>query len=231
MLAKDVMTRQVHTLPADASIFDAVRLLLSTHVSAAPVVDAAGKLVGIVSEADFVHRAELGTEQRRSWLLRLLRDDTGAAADYIKSHARRVADIMTRNVVTAGELATLGDIAALMDEHHVKRIPIVRDGRLVGIVSRANLLQGLLACLPAESGPNVSDEDIRTAVQVELAKHHWPSIWPTNVVVEQGVVHLWGYAPNWTAKKACQVAAEGVAGVKGVENHLAILPDAVAFGV
>jgi CBS domain-containing protein len=232
MLAKDVMTRQVHSLAADTSIFAAAELLLSTQVSAVPIVDADGKLIGILSEADLMHRAELGTEHRRSWFLRLLRDNAAAAADYIKSHARRVADIMTPKVVTATEEATLGEIAKLMDEHHVKRIPIVRDGKLIGIVSRANLLQGLLAYKPSAAGPDVADEEIRTAVEVELAKHHGqPSIWPTNVVVVKGVVHLWGYAPSETAKKAYSVAAENVLGVKNVENHLAVVPEAVAFGV
>jgi CBS domain-containing protein len=231
MLAKDIMTRQVHTLPVDSSIFDAAQLLLSTHVSAAPVVDASGRMVGIVSEADLVRRAELGTEHRRSWLLRLLRDDSAVAADYIKSHARRVSDIMTSEVVTVTEDTSLGEIAELMDEHHVKRLPVVRNGRPVGIVSRANVLQGLLALKPQTPVAAASDEEIRNAVVVELAKHHWPSVWPINVVVEHGVVHLWGYAPNWTAKQACRVAVEGIAGSKGVENHLAVLPEAVAFGV
>ncbi|MCW5745373.1 MAG: CBS domain-containing protein [Alphaproteobacteria bacterium] len=231
MFAKDVMTRQVHTLPATASIFEAVQLLLSSHVSAVPVVDGDGRLVGIVSEADLVHRVELGTEHRRSWLLRMLRDDTAAAADYIKSHARRVADIMTTKVHTAREDAPLAEIARLMDEHHVKRVPIVHDGKPVGIVSRANLLQGLMAFRPSPTAPQATDQDLRDAVMVELAKYHWPSTWPMNVVVENGVVHLWGYAPSATAKNACRVAAEGIAGVKAVENHLAVLPESVAFGV
>lgn len=231
MLAKDVMTRQVHTLPVDSSIFAAARFLLSSHVSAVPVVDSQGNLIGIVSEADLVHRVELGTERRRSWLLRLLRDDAAAAADYIKSHARSVADIMTRAVVTATEETTLGEIAALMDEHHVKRIPVVRDGKPVGVVSRANLLQGLLACTPPAGAAETTDEAIRTTVELEFAKHHWPLTWPTNVVVENGVVHLWGYAPNAKARDACRIAAENVSGVRGVENHLAVLSEAVAFGV
>jgi CBS domain-containing protein len=231
MLARDIMTRQVHTLPADASVFDAAELLLSTQVSAAPVVDAAGKMIGIVSEADLVRRAELGTEQRRSWLLRLLRDDAAVAADYIKSHARRVTDIMTTNVVTATENTPLADIANLMDQHHVKRLPIMRGDRPVGIVSRANLLQGLLALRPQAPDAPVSDEAIRTAVSAELEKHHWPSVWPVNVVVEQGAVHLWGYAPNWTAKQACRVAVESVPGIRGVENHLAVLPPSISVGV
>ncbi len=230
MQAKDVMTRQVHTVTPATSIFDLAQLLLGAQVSAVPVVDADGKLLGIVSEADLVHRVELGTERERSWLLRLVRSDAARVADYIRSHARRVADIMTASVVTVAEDTPLAEIARLMDKHHVKHIPVVRDGRPVGAVSRANLLQGLLAHRPAES-VQATDEAIRSAVAAELVKNHWPSIWPANVVVEQGVVHLWGYVQGETVKKACGIAAEQVAGVKRVENHLVVLPEALAFGV
>ncbi|HEX2885670.1 CBS domain-containing protein [Vineibacter terrae] len=230
MLAKDVMTRQVHTVTPATSIFDLAQLLLGAQVSAVPVVDADGTLLGIVSEADLVHRVELGTERERSWLLRLVSNDASRVADYIKSHARRVADIMTASVVTVAEDTPLAEIARLMDKHHVKCIPVVRDGRPVGTVSRANLLQGLLAHRPAQD-VQVTDEAIRSAIADEFAKNHWPWIWPANVVVEQGVVHLWGYVHNETVKKVCGIAAEQVAGVKRVENHLVVLPEVLAFGV
>ncbi|HKU95699.1 MAG TPA: CBS domain-containing protein [Vineibacter sp.] len=231
MRAKDIMTRQVRCLPRDASIFDAARLLLNSHASAAPVVDTEGKLVGIVSEADLIHRVELGTERHRSLLLRVLRNDTAAASDYIRSHTRRVSDVMTTNVVTASEDSTLGEIADLMDRHHIKRIPIVRDGKPVGIVSRANLLQGLMAYEPTAAETTVDDNTIRESVTIELARNHSPSMWPLTVIVEQGVVHLWGYAPTETAKKAFRVTVERVAGVRRIEDHLALLSEAMAFDV
>jgi CBS domain-containing protein len=139
------MARPVHTVAADVSVHDAAQVLLNAGVGAAPVVDSAGKMVGIVSEADLMYRPEIATAPGKSWLQRLLSDDPIKARDYIRCYSHRVADIMTKNVVTADPRASLRDIAALMQRHRIKRVPILYDGKVVGIVSRANLLQGLLA--------------------------------------------------------------------------------------
>ncbi len=231
MRAKQVMSEFVHVVPADASIFDAAELLVSCGVSAVPVVDGSGKMVGIVSEADLMSRAEIGTTPQKSWLARLFADDDSAAAEYVRSHSHRVADVMTRDVVTAGEETKLGELAALMDKHAIKRIPILRDGRIVGIVSRANLLQALLSREPAADAPLVSDEETRRAVVAALEKHGWSSVWPVNVVVNAGVVHLWGFVISDAARDACRVAAENVPGVMRVKNHLREVPASVNMGV
>lgn len=224
MRAKDVMTRRVHTVGEDATVFDAARLLLSASISAAPVVSADGTLVGIISEADLMRRADLGTEQKKSWFLRLLADDVAVAAEYIRSHARRAADVMTRDVVTADEDALLGEIASLMESNRVKRVPILKDGKVVGIVSRANLLQGLLAYQPTVEHSEVSDTQIRARVVGELERSLGSSASIRNVIVEHGVVHLWGLARSDTEVRACRVAAESVPGAKRVENHLKTIP-------
>ena len=152
MHALQAMTHPVVTVPADATVFAAADLLLGSRISAAPVVDADGKLVGIVSEADLMNRPEVGTVPAKSWMQRLLADNALLARDYIRSHSHRVADVMTREVITAGERTQLAEIARLMERHHIKRVPIVRDGKVIGIVSRANLLQGLLAREPHPPG-------------------------------------------------------------------------------
>ena len=190
MRARHVMTDLVYTLSSDASVFDAAKLLVNAHVSAVPIVNKAGKMVGIVSEADLMSRAEIGTAPQKSWLLRLLADDSVAAGEYVHSHSHLVADVMTKTVITAGEDAKLGELAALMHKHSVKRIPILRDGEIVGIVSRANLLQALLSREPTAGAPQASDEETRRAVTAELAKRDWSSAWPINVVVSGGIVHL-----------------------------------------
>ena len=230
MRAKHVMTRQVHSVAADSSVYDAAQVLLNAGISAAPVVDADGTLIGIVSEADLMYRAEIGTVPGKSWLQRLLADDAVLARDYIRSHSHRVADVMTKNVVTADERASLGEIAALMQRHRVKRIPILRGGKLVGIVSRASLLQGLLAREPSALEDPAADETLRTAVAADLAKHAWASSRPINVVVENGVVHLWGYVDSDAVKDAYRTATENVRGVKRVESHITVLPPEVHFG-
>jgi CBS domain-containing protein len=222
MHALQTMTHSVVTVPADATVFAAADILLGSRISAAPVVDADGKLVGIVSEADLMNRPEVGTVPAKSWLQRLLADNALLARDYIRSHSHRVADVMTREVITAGERTQLAEIAKLMERHHIKRVPIVRDGKVIGIVSRANLLQGLLAREPHPSD-GANDEKIRTDIFAELAKHPWSSN-VTNVVVDQGAVHLWGTVGSASSKEAARVAAENIAGVRRVVNNIVLIP-------
>lgn len=231
MRAKQVMTRQIHAVTAGASVYDAAQVLLNAGISAAPVVDADGMLIGIVSEADLMYRSEIGTVPGKSWLQRLLADDAVLANDYIRAHSHRVADVMTKNLVTADERATLGEIATLMQRHRVKRIPIVRGGKVVGIVSRANLLQGLLAREPASSEDPAANEATRTLVTSELARHGWATSQTSCVVAENGVVHLWGFVNSDAVRDAYRIAAENVRGVKRVENHMKVLPPETRLGV
>lgn len=225
------MTRPVITVPADATVYAAAEILLGAGISAAPVIDADGRMIGIVSEADLMNRPEIGTVPAKSWLQRLLVDDALLARDYIRSHSHHVADVMTRDVVTADERTELREIASLMQRHHVKRIPILREGKVVGIVSRSNLLQGLLSREPLPATGLVSDESIRNTVTTELAKHSWASRLATNVVVDKGVVHLWGYVDAQAAKDAVRIAAENVPGVRRVVNNMTVVPPEVHFGM
>lgn len=230
MRALQVMTRPVVTVPADATVFAAADILLGSRVSAAPVIDPGGKLVGIVSEADLMNRPETGTVPSKSWLQRLLADDGRLARDYVRSHSHHVADVMTRDVITAKERTEIADIAALMQRHHIKRVPIVRDGKVIGIVSRANLLQGLLARESQPAEGLASDESVRAKVTAELARHSWGS-GVTNIVVDKGVVHLWGHVTAAASKDALRVAAENVAGVRRVANNVVVLPADIYLGV
>lgn len=230
MQANKVMTRTVVTIPADATVWAAADILLGARVSAAPVVDADGRMLGIVSEADLMNRPELGTVPSRSWLQRLLTDEAVLARDYLRSHSHRVVDVMTRNVVSVEERTDLKDIAALMQKHHIKRVPVVRDGKVVGIVSRANLLQGLLAREPQTSGTPAADETLRLQVVAALAAHDWGN-GVSNVVVENGIVHVWGSVASPSVREAVRVAAETVPGVQRVVNKVVVLPrEALMFG-
>ena len=222
MRARHVMTVPVHTVSEETSIFEAARQMLSSGISALPVVGPDGKLVGILSECDLMRRADIGTERMSSWLMRFIQGDYALATDYIRSHARKVRDIMTRDVVIADEDATLGQLAVLMEGHRIKRVPIVRNGKLIGIVSRSNLLQGLLAVEPKPGAERPSDETVRAAVTAALGAS-WARRWPKNVIVEDGVVHLWGTVESRAERDACRVAAENVPGVRRVEDHLSDL--------
>ncbi|SRR5579883_1788773 len=231
MRVEEIMSTQVLSLPSDATVFDAAELLVAAGVSAAPVVDPNGSIVGIVSEADLMRRPEIGTKPHKSFLQRLLSDRASSAAEYAALHSRRVRDAMTREVVTIDEQASLGQAADLMARHGIKRLPVTRGDELVGIVSRADLLQALLSREPESEQAPRSNEEIRKEVESVIGKQPWSSPWPTNVVVNSGVVHLWGLVPSEAISKAYRVAAENVAGVRRVKNHMRSMPASVGMGV
>ncbi len=222
MHASQVMTRSVVTVPADATVYAAADILLGARISAAPVIDADGRMVGIVSEADLMNRPEIGTVPALTWLQRLLASDVWLARDYVRSHSHHVADVMTRKVVTADERTPLHEVATLMQRHGVKRLPVVRDGKVVGIVSRANLLQGLLAREPFPAASTLDDDQVRASVYKELARHSWAGH-ISNIVVDSGVVSLWGHVHSSVAKDAVRIAVENVDGVRRVVNNIVVM--------
>jgi CBS-domain-containing membrane protein len=189
------------------------------------VVDDQGALVGIVSEGDLLHRSEAGTERRRPWWLFALTGDDALAAEYVRSHARKVADIMTRHVITARPEAPLHEIANLLQTNSIKRLPIVRDGQLVGIVSRANLIQAV-ASSRSELEIPLSDTALREKVLARVQAQPWAHTSHLNVTVTDGIVDLWGATYSEIERKAIRVAAEGVPGVRTVNDHLVLLPTA-----
>jgi len=231
MRAAQVMTSDVLSISSDATVFEAAELLVGAGVSATPVVDKTGRVVGIVSEADLIRRAEIGTEPHKSWLERVFGDEAAAAKEYVALHARRVTDVMTKPVVTVQEDDTLGHVADMMAKHKVKRVPVLRGDIVVGIVSRANLLQALLSRDPQAAASHPSDEQIRREVETVVGKQPWTSPWPTNILVNGGVVHLWGFVASQAASDAYRVAAENVTGVRKVKNHLRRMPAYVGMGV
>jgi CBS domain-containing protein len=220
MKAKDVMTPSVITIAPDASILEAVRLMLQHKISGLPVVDKNGTLTGIVTEGDFLRRAETGTERKRSRWLEFLVGPGRIANDYVHSHACKVEEVMTCDVRTIAEDAPLDDIVALMERYRIKRLPVMRGGELVGIVSRANLLHAL-AGLAREIAPGPkSDETIRDGVLAELDRQTWAPRHLIDVVVRNGMVELWGTVLDPAQRDAARVAAETVPGVKAVKCHI-----------
>jgi CBS domain-containing protein len=224
MKARDVMVSPVITAKPDSTVKEVAKTLVDRHVSAVPVVDDAGKLVGIISEGDLMHRAEVGTERRYRWWPRLVRGDASVPLGYIKAHARRAADIMTRNVFTATPETPLDEIAVLLERNSIKRVPIVLDGQLVGIVSRANLVQAL-ATIPRGPEISLSDSKIREELLSHLNGQPWADTHLLNVTVTDGVVSLWGVANSETGRNAIRVAAEAMPGVRGVNDHMTARPE------
>jgi CBS domain-containing protein len=221
MRAVDVMTTGVISVQPDASIGEVAKLMLERRISGLPVIDGAGKLVGIVSEGDLLRRVEADTERRRPRWLEMFATNTTLAAEYVKSHAKRVADVMTAPVVTVRDDAPLAEIADLLETKRVKRLPVVRDGKVVGIVSRSNLLQAIASgAAAAASQPPKDDRAIREALVKELERQKWAAPGDSNIVVNDGVVHLWGFVMSQTERTALRVAAETIPGVRSVEDHL-----------
>lgn len=218
MKARDVMVSPVITVKPSSSVRDVAKTFLERRISAVPVVDDQGKLVGIVSEGDLMHRAEAGTERRRSWWLLGFTDDEALAAEYVKAHARKVADIMTRRVITASPDTPLHQIASLLENNAIKRVPIVKDGELVGIVSRANLIQAVASDRKRLEIP-VSDEVIREKILANLKAEPWAHTGLVNVIVKGGVVDLFGITGSDAERKALCVAAESVPGVCAVHDN------------
>jgi CBS domain-containing protein len=214
------MTTQVVTVMPDSGVREVARILLSNRISAVPVVDTENRVLGMLSEGDLMRRAETGTDDRRSWWLALLADDRAEA--FVKSHGMRARDVMTREVVSVSENAPLGEVATLLERHRIKRVPVVRGGKLVGIVSRANLLHGLVAWRAGAAAPG-GDREIRAAIMDAVTKAGIPTHF-INVVVADGTAHLWGATQSEQERDAVRVAAETAPGVKRIENHLFVLP-------
>lgn len=220
MLSKDVMTTPVVSVLPDATVREIAKLLLKRGISAVPVIDADGKLLEIVSEGDLLRRTETGTERQPSWWLTLI-GEADKVHDYIESHGTRAADVMTHEVLSVDETATLAAVATLLEKHRIKRVPVMRDGKVIGIVSRANLLQGLAAQPPA---PPVSldDEALRTRVLNEIEGAGVDTGY-LNVVVYGHKVQLWGGVNTPEQSVAARIAAEAVAGADAVESNLGVL--------
>jgi CBS domain-containing protein len=225
MLAKDVMTTAVLTALPGTDVREIAGMLLERRISAVPIVDERGKLRGIVSEGDLINRPESGTQHRQSWWLRLVSAPEEQARDYLRAHGTRAQDVMTEDVITVAEDTPLSKIAALLEKHRIKRVPVVRDGKLVGIVSRANLLQGLAASRPAAAAKR-EDQEIRDALLAALDEAGLP-MHLVNVIVSDGVVQLWGAVDSSVQHEAARAAVEGTSGVKRLEDHLGIVPTMV----
>jgi CBS domain-containing protein len=219
MKAHDVMTWGTITVEPDASVTRAVRLMLQNKISGLPVVDANGQLVGMVTEGDFLRRGELGTERHRPRWLEFLLGPGRLAAEYVQSSGQKISEIMTPEPKTITPETPLDEVVRLMERHRIKRLPVVQDGKLVGIVSRVNLLHALASVAHEVKAPAGDDAAIRDRIMVECAKQPWaPHV---NVVVRDGVVELWGVITDERERQAFIVVAENVPGVKAVRDHLA----------
>jgi len=218
MQVREVMTSNVISIGVNDTVLKAARMMLQNRISGLPVVDSAGKLVGIVTEGDFLRRGELGTQRRRPKWLEFIVGPGKLADEYVHAAGRKVEEIMTIDPYTVEENDSLERVVEMMERRRVKRLPVLRAGRMVGIVSRANLLHALASLARDTAAPAGDDSAIRQQILTALATQQWaPHI---NVVVKNGVVELWGVITDERERRAIIVASENVAGVKQVHDHL-----------
>ena len=221
MQAKDVMTSPVITVALDTPVPDIAELLLTHRISGLPVVDQDGRAVGIISEGDLLRRVETGTDRPRARWLEMLVGRNVQAADFLKTHGRCARDVMSRPVHSVSPNTEIAEIADLMEDKRIKRAPVLVDGRPVGIISRANLLHGLLGNRRTTASYGTpSDTTIRDALMEELGNQPWVDLDRLNIVVNDAVVQLWGMVDSEEQRRALCTAATGVRGVKRVEEHL-----------
>jgi CBS domain-containing protein len=219
MQVRDIMSSNVVTITPDVVVRDIVATLLEHHISGLPVVDR-GRVVGMVGEGELLHRHEIGTEDQnaKTWWERLLGSEP-ASAIYVRSHGVRAGDIMNREVTSIAANASLAEVASVFEAREVRRLPVMEGERLVGIVTRADLVRALRATVdnPAAAAAQ-SDEAIRLRLQSELERQSWwQSKW-CSVLVSNGVVKYTGISDSDIDRQAARVAAENVPGVRGVQD-------------
>jgi CBS domain-containing protein len=218
----DIMTRSVVTVNPGTTVRELATLMAEKRISGVPVVSDDGALVGVVSESDLLHRAELGTEKRRKWWLRVLTDTNQLARDFTKSHGQTAGDVMVRYVVTISPDADLADAADIMDTHRIKRLPVVEGGRLVGILTRGDLVRALVRAETAKGTPRVDNATLHAVLQERMKSQTWLDSSLINVIVEDGVVKLAGYVQSSEHRDALRVLAKETEGVSRVEMAMTV---------
>jgi CBS domain-containing protein len=220
MKGQDVMVRDVVTVGPDTKVAEAVALLIKHDISAVPVVDSNGNLVGILSEADLLEREELGAEHYHPWWMESVMPASKLAEEFAKAHGKKVSEVMSANVISASEVTPVSEIAALLERHRIKRVPIVRGSKVIGIVSQSNLIQALASSKPAEP-KSETDHSIRLELLDQLGRQQkWTDFGSRNIIVQDGVVHLWGLISSEAERKALTALAEGVPGVVSVSDEM-----------
>ena len=222
MIASDVMTRKVISVDPDSTVLQAARLMLQHRISGLPVLDKTGKLLGVLSEGDFLRRRETRTERQRSRWLEFLMGPGTIATEYTHSHGNKVSEVMTTDVRTVDENASLEEIVELMEKHRIKRVPVMSGSVLVGIVTRSNLMRAMVSMTRVAPGviQAKDDDSIREKLLEEMQKEQWAPAALTNIVVHDGIVELWGVLADERQRAALKVMAENIPGVKAVKDHM-----------
>ncbi len=222
MKAQDIMTRKVITVRPDTSIREIAALMVKHRISGLPVLTAEGEVAGILSESDLLHRAETGTERSHKWWFRAFGDSASLARDYAKAHGLRALDVMSRYVISVRDNAELRDVADILDSHRIKRVTVMKDGRLVGIITRGDLVRALSQAQITTATKTVDDATLHRLLHNRMRSQSWVDESYINVSVDDGIVELWGFVDTLDQKNALRVLAEETQGVTRVEDKLTV---------
>ncbi|MGE8941093.1 CBS domain-containing protein [Leptospira interrogans] len=222
MKARDIMTSNVVAVRPDAPIHSVAAQMTEKRISGVPVVNESGNLVGIISESDLMHRAELGTQRKRKWWLAIFSDPDQMARDFAKSHGLKAQDVMSTNVITVGEDADLREVANTFDSRNVKRLPVVRDGKLLGIITRSDLVRALARVETMPGAASVDDATIHSEISKRMSDAEWLNTLFMNAIVTNGVVELRGFIATNDQRRALRVLIEQIPGVRGIDDQLVL---------
>jgi CBS-domain-containing membrane protein len=224
MKAEDVMTRSIVTARPDSTVQEIAALMVEKRISGVPVVDDAGKIVGMVSESDLLHRHEVGTDHKRKWWARLLADSDDVARDYAKAHGLHARDVMTRYVISVRPDADLADVADILDNNRIKRVPVVADGRLVGLVTRGDLVRALVRSKASRPAKVMDNGALHKLLQERIRREPWNSVDQNYVrlIVNDGVVEVWGYVESEDQHSALRALIEETDGVTRIDDKLIV---------
>jgi CBS domain-containing protein len=228
MEAREVMTRNVVTVGPDTTVGEIAAILVRHRISAVPVVSG-GQLLGIVSQTDLAHRSETGTEKRRKWWLEVFADPNAKAREYVKSHGLTALDVMTRFVVSVREDASLAEVADVLDAHRIRQVPVMSDGRLIGMISRADLVRKLAEAKIAAPAPRPDNGALQKAIWAQIKAEPWLKAAYVNLAVKDGVVEIWGAVDSEEQHRALKIVVEGVPGVRKVVDQVSPLPKVVGL--
>jgi CBS domain-containing protein len=222
MKAQDIMTRDVTTVSPDTSVRDIAALMMEKRISGVPVLTNNGKIIGMVSQSDLLHRAELGTERKHKWWFRTFADSNALAREYAKAHGLKAHDIMSRYVVSVRDDAELRDVADILDSHRIKRVPVVQEGRLVGIITRGDLVRALSQVQISKAAKKIDNAALHKTLHDRIRTQPWINDSYINLTVNDGVVELWGFVVSIDQHNALRALVEETDGVRRVEDKLSV---------
>jgi len=222
MKAHEIMTTAVVTAKPETPVQEIAALMTAKRISGVPVLGTQGHLLGMVSQSDLLQRKEIGTVPRHKWWLRVFSDPDRLAREYSKTHGMRAQDVMTRHVITVQADANLNEVAAILDRSKIKRVPVLRDGKMVGLIARSDLVKVLSQTASAEATGNVHDGDLQRVLNDKMKSQPWLDASFLNVIVENGTVQLWGLVSSDDQREALRTLVEETAGVKKVDDRLSV---------